>query len=98
VIARKKLPDPLHVPVPPQPKPALSKIQEIEKYGAKMRGYGELIAHVKGEELSLQERVWAACYDCNDYGTDYASDRKKEPCPCPECPLWPASQFGGMKV
>ena len=100
-VPRKVPPGPLHVPVPHAPPKAptnADRIAEIEKYGAKMRGFGELKAHLRGEDLSLQERAWAQCYDCNGYGADYVRDKGKEPCPCPECPLWPASQFGGMKV
>lgn len=92
--AAKKTVLPSLPPAPPHEK----KVAEIVKYGAKMRGFGELKAHLRGEDLSLQERAWAQCYDCNGYGADYVRDKGKEPCPCPECPLWPASQFGGMKV
>ncbi|MDI6615274.1 MAG: hypothetical protein QME27_01060 [Syntrophaceae bacterium] len=69
-------------------------ITDIRKHGARMRGQGELIAHLRGEELTLQERIWAAGYDCHGWGVDFKRD--KIPCDLTLCPLYPACQFGGQ--
>jgi len=63
----------------------IQKLAELKKYGKKARGCGELIAFLKGERVSLQERLWAYCYDCSGYLVDPGSND----CDNQTCPLYP---------
>lgn len=58
-------------------------IKDIEKYGKKAKGKGELLKHLIGKKLSRAEAIIAMCYACNGYYAD-----GKCGCSIATCPLY----------
>jgi hypothetical protein len=70
----------------------MTKIEAIKKHGMSAKGRKELMRHLKGRELTMDEAVHARCYDCMSYYADGTVD-----CRAPECPLYPYMPFRTVK-
>jgi hypothetical protein len=60
------------------------RIDEINKYGKTAKGQKELIKHLEGERLTLQQAIYAHCCDCMGFYADGKVD-----CAMIHCPLHP---------
>jgi hypothetical protein len=64
-------------------------LKDIADNGVKGRGQKELIAHLKGERLTIRKMALAKCYDC----MGYYSDGRGVDCTIPTCPLYPIMPY-----
>lgn len=69
----------------------ISKIEDIEKYGLKAKGKGELLKFLNGTRLNSSQTVLAKCYDCMCYYSDGKND-----CEVPECPNYAKMPYRGQ--
>ena len=56
-------------------------ISWIEKHGITAQGKREYIAFLKGQTLTMKQRILANCYQCTGFYTDGRKDCEIEDCP-----------------
>lgn len=69
-----------------------SKINDIEKFGKKARGKGELLKYLGGARISALQTILAKCYECMGYYIDGKND-----CKVPLCPNYPKMPYRGKE-
>ena len=55
-----------------------TSVEWVEKNGTAARGKREYLAFLRGEHLTLKQRVLANCYECNGMYTDGREDCNQE--------------------
>ena len=73
-----------------------TSIEWIEKHGTTARGKKEYLAFLRGENLTMKQRILANCFQCTGMYTD-----GREDCQMEECTLhvyMPYRKGGAMKV
>lgn len=71
----------------------IERINNIRRNGKAARGQKELIRHLEGHRLTLQQAVYSHCYDCMGFYADGKVD-----CQMPHCPLHPFMAYNKNRL
>jgi len=69
------------------------KLEQVKEMGGHVRGRNDYIRFLKGEKLTLSERILANCYECNGFYADGRAD-----CECDSCPFYEVNPCNPAKV
>jgi hypothetical protein len=73
---------------------SLTPLEDLKKHGKAYRGKKELIAVMKGEQLSASALILAHCYQCSGW----YSDEGGVDCTCKDCALYQKMPYNKNKV
>jgi len=68
-------------------------ISDIKRYGKTARGRKELLKHLSGQRLTLQQAIYGRCFDCMGMFAD-----GKQDCNMPHCSLHPFMPYNQNRV
>lgn len=69
------------------------RIKNIRRNGKSARGQKELVKHLQGQRLTMQQAIYAHCYDCAGFYADGKVD-----CCLPACALHPFMIYNAGRV